>query len=133
MTEKELRRMGRKDLLRLLIEGGEERERIRKEIEQKTREMDSMIEKNEKKDDEFRKLMDDMSKLASALNDREKEICQTNQMMKNALMENGTQIERLMKKLDEKEVQIRKLGDLLEQKDKQNRELANKLIERIAI
>lgn len=110
MTEKELHKLRRHDLLQLLLAQGREAAQLQAQIDEMTGELNNLQEAN--------------NRFIGRMNDKDAQI----EKLKGRLDEKDIQVEKFKGRLKEKDVQIDKLKSRLDQKDIQIGEL-RKVIE----
>ncbi len=110
MTEKELRKLHRHDLLELLVELSREAARLNAALQEKDTELTAVLEGNGRLKDKLDEKDELIEKLKSRLD--EKDV----QMAEKAAGA-GEQIERLKEKLNEKDVLVERLKKRLDEKD----------------
>lgn len=111
MTEKELRKLHRQDLLELLVEQSREASRLSAALDEKEQECREITENNER--------------LKAKLDEKDAGLAQHTAA-------SGEQLESLKGKLDEKDAQIEKLKGRLDEKDAQMEKLKGRLDEKDA-
>ena len=99
MTEKELRRLRRQDLLQLLVEQSREAARLQAESDGKSEELAQLDESYER--------------LKEKLNEKDDQL----ERLKEKLNEKDSQLEKLKEKLNEKDALLEKLKGRLDEKD----------------
>lgn len=124
MTEKELHKLRRHDLLQLLLAQGREAAQLRAQVEATTEELNQLQETNSR----FIERMDDkdaqIGKLKDRLNEKDVQV----DRFKNRLNEKDVQINSFKERLKEKDLRIDRLKSRLNQKDIRIEEL-RKIIE----
>lgn len=110
MTEKELHKLRRHDLLQLLLAQGREAAQLQAQIDEMTAELNNLQEAN--------------NRFIGRMDDKDAQI----EKLKGRLDEKDAQVEKFKGRLKEKDVQIDKLKIRLDQKDTQIGEL-RKMIE----
>lgn len=110
MTEKELNRLKRQDLLQLLFAQGTEFSQLQKKVAELEIELSKATAMSERLKDKLDDKDDQIERLKDKLNDKDDQI----ERFKDRLQEKDEQRERLKKKLDDKDVQIDQLTTELE-------------------
>lgn len=133
MTDKDLRRLKRVDLLRMLMEESKESTRMQESLETKNEE----IIRLNGRIDEMQKQIVELEKAlvagSAAAGEKETKFKLATDAMSQMVAENSTHINRLMARLQEKEEAVKKMQAKLDEKERQNWELANTMIGRMAI
>lgn len=133
MTEKELRGMRRKDLLRLLIEEGEEAIRCQNDIEKKEMEIQELNDRVNALNSQIETMQDKMEQYDHLIEERDSRIKNTEQLMQQILLDSEVQVGKAERKLSEKEEIIKQMKADMDEKERQNWELANSIISKINI
>ena len=111
MTEKELHKLRRHDLLQLLLAQGREAAQLQTQIDDMTAELETARETNNR----FIGRLDDkdaqIGKLKGRLDDKDLQV----ETFKERLKEKDLQIDRLKRRLDQKDTQIEALGKVIEE------------------
>ncbi len=123
MTEKELRKLHRQDLLELLVEQSREASRLSAALDEKEQECREITENNER--------------LKAKLDEKDAGLAQHTaasgeqlESLKGKLDEKDAQMEKLKGRLDEKDAQIEKLKPRLDEKDARIEKLTARLNEK---
>lgn len=131
MTEKEFRKLRRRDLLQLLVAQGKENIQLEEELDITKGELAQSQESNErlkaKLDEKDASFEETNERLKAKLNEKDASFQETNERLKARLNEKDAHFqemsERLKAKLDEKDALIEKLKGRLDQKDLRIHEL----------
>ena len=111
MTEKELHKLRRHDLLQLLLAQGREAAQLRAQVEATTEELNQLQETNSR----FIERMDDkdaqIGKLKDRLNEKDVQI----NSFKERLKEKDLRIDRLKSRLNQKDIRIEELRKIIEE------------------
>lgn len=111
MTEKELHKLRRHDLLQLLLAQGREAARLQAQMEATAAELNQLKETNSR----FIGRMDDkdaqIGKLKERLNEKDVQV----ERFKERLKEKDVQIDRLKSRLNQKDIRIEELGKVIEE------------------
>lgn len=111
MTEKELHRLRRHDLLQLLLAQGREAAQLQGQIDDMTAELNDLHETNSR----FIGRMDDkdaqIEKLKRRLNEKDAQV----ETFKERLKDKDAQIDRLKGRLDQKDLQMEELKKVIEE------------------
>lgn len=112
MTEKELRKLHRHDLLELLVEQSRETARLNAALREREEQLGEALEGNGRLKDKLNEKDELVEKLKARLNGKDEEIAE-----KEA--ESEEQLLRLKEKLNEKDTLVEKLKSRLDEKDAQ--------------
>lgn len=125
MTEKELHRLKRHDLLQLLLAQGREAAQLQAQIDDMTAEREDLQDANYRFIERLNDKDVQIGKLKERLNEKDVRV----DKFKERLNEKDAQIEKLKERLNEKDVQIERLKGRLDQKDARIDELGEEIEE----
>lgn len=110
MTDKELRRLRRQDLLQLLVEQSREAARLQTESDEKSEELTQLTESCERLKGKLDEKDEQLERLKEKLNEKDALL----EKLKNRLNEKDDLLKKLQGRLDEKDMSIGELEKQLE-------------------